>query len=211
MVRRSAFTMIELIFAIVVMSIAIVSLPVMTQTTDENIEESIVQEAIFASQAIINESIAYYWDENSLADQYISGDPYSRVIDTTGTSCIGTPHKRIGHINRQCVSSSSIPVTNATVGPVINNFDAQYNNRQILRNTAAATAYATYKDNYTATATVRQCTNGAGCTQFGLNPFDNDLKEIAFDINDGNGNLIIRLRGYSANIGEVAIAKKVIP
>lgn len=211
MVTRLAFTMIELIFAIVVMSIAIVSLPVMTQTTDKNIEGSIVQEAIFASQAIINESMAYYWDENSLADQYISGDSYSRVIDTNGTSCTGIPNKRAGHINRKCVSSSTIPVTNSTLGPVINYFDTQYNNTQILRNTSSTTAYATYKDDYNATATVRQCTNGAGCTQFGLNTFDNDLKEVTLDINDGDGNLIIRLRGYSANIGEVEIQTKVIP
>jgi Tfp pilus assembly protein PilV len=209
MVRRFAFTMIELIFAIVVIAIAVVSLPVMTQTTDKGIESNIVQEAIFASQAIINESIAYYWDENSLADQYISGDSFSRVIDTTGTSCTGFPNQRPGHINRRCVSVSTIPVTNAAVGPVINYFDAQYNNKQILRNTSSTTAYATYKDLYTATATVTQCS--AGCTQFGLNTVEPDLKEIAFDINDGSGNLIIKLRGYSANIGEVDVATRTLP
>ena len=45
--KRFGFTMIELIFAIVIIAISVMSLPMMTQVTNKGLEESLVQEAIF--------------------------------------------------------------------------------------------------------------------------------------------------------------------
>ncbi|MFT7860824.1 MAG: type II secretion system protein [Sulfurimonas sp.] len=207
MVRRTAFTMIELIFAIVIMGIAVVSLPVMTQTTDKNVEASIVQEAIFASETILNEAMAYYWDENSQYDESTSGD-LSRVINTAG--CIaGTPNKRIGHVNRRCLSDiTAIGVANNNaVDNTLDYLENYWNNRDVITGIASA---GTYKDDnpYKATVTVTQC-DGGGCVDFGtLN--NADIKEIEVVIQQ-DGAIITLLRGYSANIGDVEIAKRILP
>jgi prepilin-type N-terminal cleavage/methylation domain-containing protein len=57
--HRLAFTMIELIFAIVIIAISVMSLPMMTQVTSAGIERNLVQEAIFASVAEINLATTY--------------------------------------------------------------------------------------------------------------------------------------------------------
>lgn len=207
MVRRSAFTLIELIFAIVVIAISVVSLPVMTQRTDANIEAGIIQEAIFASQAVVNESMGYYWDTNTLYDSLTSDA--SRVIDINGISCTGA--KRVGHITRKCVSDSSVGVRNNTgiiAAQAVENLVTNYNDRAILRGLSSTTAYATYKENYKAKATIKHCTDTGGCIAFGENSYDDDLKEVSFDIKKNDGEVVVRLRYYIANIGEPTIGKR---
>lgn len=212
MVRRSAFTLIELIFAIVVIAIAVVSLPVMTQRTDANIEAGIIQEAIFASQSVVNESMGYYWDTNTLYDSLTSDA--SRVIDTNGISCTNVAvgiRQRLGHITRQCVSDSSVPVRNNTgiiAAQAVENLATNYNDRSILRGLSATTAYATYKENYKAKATIKHCIDGGGCIAFGQNGYDDDLKEVSFDIKKNDGEVVVKLRYYIANIGEPTISKR---
>jgi len=206
-VRRTAFTMIELIFAIVVIAIAVVSLPVMTQTTDKNTESSIIQEAIFASETIFNEGVANYWDHNSQFDANTSGK-LSRVINT-GNCVAGTPNKNPGHINRRCLSDiTAIGVSNDNTDTnTLDYLGSYWNNRNIIRGSVASAE--TYKDDipYKATVTVTDC-GGGGCVNFGAanNP---DIKQIAIDIKQ-NGKTITLIRGYSANIGDVAIAKRIL-
>lgn len=209
MVKRLAFTMIELIFAIVIISIAVVSLPVMTQTTDKNLEANIVQEAIFASEAVINESIAYYWDGNSQFDQNISGG-LSRVINTG--DCNATTGKRPGHVKRQCLSNNLItPADSPAFTNAMDFLSTVYIGTSIFLNNSSTTAYATYKQNYTATATINRCVNAGDCTALDqTTPTDRDLKEIRFDISDNTG-IIVQLRAYSANIGEVTVESEVMP
>jgi len=108
--KRLAFTMIELIFAIVIISIAVVSLPVMTKITEKGIEESILQEAIFAASAELMGVSTGYWDERSMDDIDVSY--MSRVINiTTGVNdCNTSTHLRPGHIaqplHRRCLYAS---------------------------------------------------------------------------------------------------------
>ena len=114
--KKSAFTLIELIFAIVIIAISVMSLPMMTQATSKGIEANIVQEVIFATGAILNESTTYYWDTQSMDDNETS--LYSRVINmgTATDYCVGgIPNKRIGHINRQCLDDNNVTAPN-TVG-----------------------------------------------------------------------------------------------
>jgi prepilin-type N-terminal cleavage/methylation domain-containing protein len=211
--RRYAFTMIELIFAIVVISIAIVSLPVMTQRTDKTIEANIVQEAIFAAGTVITEGFAFYWDTSSQYDQNVSAG-YSRVIDTSGTSCSNASgtNRRPGHINRQCLISSAItPLDDNTSYVGLDYLETLNNGTSIILNNTSTTAYATYKSDYNATARVTRCVNVGDCTPF--NPSqttDIDLKEISYDISDDSG-VIIKLRAYSSNIGEIEPAHRILP
>lgn len=212
MVRRYAFTMVELIFAIVVISIAVVSLPVMTQTIDKNTESSIVQEAIFASETVLNESTAKYWDKNSQNDANNTAGLLSRVIRTSLNDCnLTLPNRRVGHINRRCLSDLTVGVSNDAAAPyTIDNMATEWNNNDII---LLSPSGAAYKADYTATATITQCTTigGTGCILFGNISPNPDLKEISLVITDQNTNPIIRVRTYSANIGDVEISKRVLP
>lgn len=211
MVRRTAFTLIELIFAIVVIGIAVVSLPVMTQTTDRGLEGNVIQEGIFASATAINEAMANYWDINSQYDANISGG-LSRVIETANSNCnTGFPNRSTGHVNRRCLSDLTIGVANdITAASTLDNLEQVWNNTNIILNNDASTAYATYKSGYYATADVTDCSAG-GCIQFGNIANNSSLKEIAFTIKNSDGDTIVLLRAYSANIGDTDIVKKVLP
>lgn len=207
LLQKSAFTMIELIFAIVVIAISVISLPMMMQTTSKGIESNIVQEAIFATGAILNESTTYYWDKHSMDDANVSNG-YSRVVNTGGCLGGGIPYKRVGHINRQCLDNNATTPDNIGDNTSIEWAQNTYNNLQILTGAAAA---ASYKDSYSATATVTTCKTGNTFTQFGLEANNPNLKEIQIKVTiTGSADTLILLRAYTANIGEVAPESKVL-
>ncbi len=208
--KKSAFTLIELIFAIVIIAISVMSLPMMTQATSKGIEANIVQEVIFATGAILNESTTYYWDTSSMEDTNSSGG-YSRVINTTVggiDECLGggAPYRRVGHINRQCLDDNTTIQDSIGDSDSIEQAETDYSNDLILRGNAAA---ATYKDSYSATATVNSCKDG-GCVQFGQENNNTNLKEIEIQVTPtGSANVLVILRAYVANIGEVEPEKRV--
>lgn len=107
MVKRHGFTLIELIFAILIMSIIVFSIPTMTQINAKASEGSISQEAVFAGSAKLLQTLSFPWDENSSDIELIlegatvlSGVvdiPAGRVsLDYNATQC------RPGLINRFC-------------------------------------------------------------------------------------------------------------
>lgn len=203
---RQAFTLIELIFAIVVIAISIVSLPMMTQSTLKGIDVNILQETIFATGAILNESTTYYWDMHSMDDALTTAGGYSRVVNTGGCLGAAAPYKRIGHINRQCLDNNATVPNNVGDTTSIEWAANTYNNLEILTGNAAR---ETYKNSYSATVTVTRCT--AGCVQFGLEANNPNLKELTIDVKrTDQAGTVVELHAYTANIGEVAIASKIL-
>ncbi len=215
--QRFAFTMIELIFAIVIIAISIMSLPMMTQVTSSAMEKNLVQEAIFASVAEINLATTYVWDENSLIDANDSStaeNDLSRVLNLTAT-CIPTGItvrgveiiKKTGHVNRRCIN---------------NNLTARYTGTDYLYALEASkhpsstiyigdsTSSEGYKQNYNSVLDVENC-DSANCIDFGLEANNIDLKEITVTVQNDNNETVTLLRTYSANIGEVAYANEVLP
>lgn len=107
MVKRSAFTLIELIFAIVIMSIIVFSIPTMTQINAKASEGSISQEAVFAGSAKLLQVLSFPWDENSTdIEQILEGATVlSGVVDIPGgrTSLdFNATQCRPGLVNRFC-------------------------------------------------------------------------------------------------------------
>lgn len=192
MVRRLrhsfGFTMIELIFAIVVIAISVMSLPMMTQVTNQGIEESLIQEAVFASSAELMGATAGYWDGNSMED--INESSLSRVIDLS-LDCNATSRLRPGHINqpyhRRCLDNPLATAANAGAGTL----DAmvQVNQAIFLNPNPEATGY---KASYTSDISVVR--NG-------------HIKTITSTIKN-NGNIVTVLRAQSANIGEIDYFKR---
>jgi len=180
---KTAFTMIELIFAIVIIAIAVLSLPMITRVTSEAIDDNLVQEAIFAGAAELMNATAGYWDENSMED--IDTSHLSRVIDINN-NCNLTTRQKPGHIGRRCLDSNTTDANNTAGGTVIDLDDAVKNNALFTNNITNA---AGYKRAYQSSITIDNTANP-------------DIKIITSVISDVDG-IITRLTIHSANIGEI--------
>ena len=210
MVRRSAFTMIELVFAIVIIAISVISLPRMTQAVSTGIEGNIVQEAIFAASTELNQAVAASWDENSLVET--GANSLARVIDNGNcedNSSLSTYRQKPGHINqpyhRRCLdaNATTIGVSNATT-TAINALDDYAKVDGNLSN--ASVNQAGYKFAYTTTVAVFHNAVTANSVIFDGNP-NNDMKKITVTVSN-NGVPVTSLTTYSANIGEVDYYKR---
>ena len=202
MVKRSAFTFIELIFAIVIIAISVMSLPTMIQSTSDGIEGNLVQEAIFIASTELNQAVAANWDENSLVET--GANSLARVIDNG--SCennSSSPRYRLkpGHVtqryHRRCLDSNTTGVSSATDTAV----DAleDFAGPKTLVN--AGGSQSGYKYTYSTLVTVT--------TNADFNGTNSDIKMIEANISNANtGGLLTSLKTYSANIGEVDYYKR---
>lgn len=73
---RSAFTMIELVFAIVIIGMVAISIPTIMVNNSKNVETNLMQEAILIVATKTGQILTYPWDENSR-------DPLSGILATT--------------------------------------------------------------------------------------------------------------------------------
>jgi competence protein ComGC len=191
--HRLAFTLVELIFAIVIIAMTVLSLPIMTQVTQKGIESSVVQEAIFAASAELMSATTYYWDANSLTD--VNSSHLTRVIDVAN-DCNATTNLRPGHISqplhRRCLDNNGVGVDIAGVDGLES---AIVTNSDMFLDTGGAllgTDTTGYKHIYKSTITVTQLAGNM------------NIKEINSTIEEDDGTtVIVRLRALSANIGEV--------
>jgi len=201
-VRRSAFTFLELIFAIVIIAISVISLPTMIQSTSDGVEGNLVQEAIFAASTQLNQAVAANWDENSLVET--GPGSLARVIDdgSCQNNSLSLRYRlKVGHIaepyHRRCLDSNLIGVSSATVTAV----DAleDFGGNQVLLNNSGSQAGYKYTYNININITPNASFNGANA----------DIKLIQANISDvDSGTLLTSLRTYSANIGEVDYYKR---
>jgi len=200
-VVRVAFTMIELIFAIVIIGITVISLPMMTQATSKGIEDNLVQEAIFAASAELNLAVTAHWDENSIEPG--STDTLARVINTG--LCNNITKLRPGHISqplhRRCLDSSATPIASSNTGAVDALEDAAHGSKNIF--TTTITDQAGYKKKYNSVVTVTPSAIFDGAN-------NQNMKKITVTIFDTEipPNIVTVLNTYSANIGEVDYYKR---
>ncbi len=193
--HRLAFTMIELIFAIVIIGIAVLSLPVMIQINSKGIESNIVQEAIFAASSQLMAASSGYWDVVSMNDNSVSH--ISRVLNIGG-DC-NSDRLRPGHIeqplHRRCLDADTVP-SNSSDNIYQNLDNAVVTDENLLIDTTtgtSATASAKgYKKLYT--------------SSISINITDN-IKKVTSTIKDG-GNTVVVLKLLSANIGEIDYYKR---
>lgn len=199
MVKHAAFTLIELIFAIVIVAISVVSLPMMNQAISKGIDSNLVQEAIFASATQISEALGAHWDENSLEP----GEPFSlaRVIDSGLVVCnndnTDARFRRMqGHINqplhRKCLNNPLTPPSAVDVADV-DSLDDMIDDRDLFKNDEQNAKG--YKEKYTTALTVTRPSN--------FNGNNANIKLLEVIVKDSGGKPITKLKAYSANIGEV--------
>ncbi len=96
-ILRPAIAMIELIFAIVIMGIVLMSAPMLISTATQSTFVALQQEGINEAASRVNMIMGYAWDEQNTQDNYIfpilhvtSGDP---AFDESGYTArrVGTP------------------------------------------------------------------------------------------------------------------------
>lgn len=213
MVRKYAFTLIELIFAIVIIGISVISLPMMTNVNSKGIENNLVQEAIFASATKLNNIVTYRWDENSL-DPTITNQ-MSQIINSGGTDC-NTSGQRPGVIlqplHRKCLNDVSVrPTTVANLGTDTGESDSSLYDDidDLIETDANLTSGFGGRDSYKGdNATYYKSTISVGYASFGtITTSEQNIKEINSTIRRGTTDITI-LRTYSANIGEVDYYKR---
>ena len=195
MVRRPAFTLIELIFAIVIIAITVVSLPMMNQAIAKGISGNIVQEAIFAAAGELNEAVTANWDENSTEPDTAA---YARVIETTGL-CDSSTRLMPGHImqplHRRCLESNTTRPANTIISDVNALNDMAHGANPIFLNYTQESAG--YKDNYQSILTVSKDAS------FGVLTDNASIKKISIEIMNSSNKTIVKLTTYSFDIGEI--------
>jgi hypothetical protein len=95
---RPAIAMIELIFAIVIMGIAMMSAPMLISSASKSTYVALQQEGINEAASRINMIMGYAWDENNTDDRYTppilhvtSGNGDLNMTDIITARRIGTP------------------------------------------------------------------------------------------------------------------------
>ena len=199
--------MIELIFAIVIIGITVVSLPMMNQAISKGIDSNLQQEAIFAASTKLNEAVTAFWDENSVE----SISALSKVIDTlndcNNTSSSPRYRLRPGHVNqplhRRCLDSTLVGISNNSINGnvfALEDIAATGTTTLFISTAGSTTNAASYKEDYNSTVTVTQNVSFGGAS-------NSYMKMIQVSITSG-ADTITSLRAYSANIGEIDYLKK---
>lgn len=220
---RSAFTMIELIFAIVIVGITLLTIPMMIQTNNKALERSFVGEAIFLTSAVAAGASTLVWDDRSVLD---TGNPdvyiLSKILDTGTLAGVGTggynrtsltSNLRVGGLNqsrhRQFIDY------NDTAGAPTNGltYPAQTGTESMTLNfDASAADIAGYKYDYNVTGTRSYVADNAGVlgtTATGVSNLKMIEITIPMEFNpDVAEHYNVVLRAYTANIGEVDYEKR---
>ncbi len=212
---RSATSMIELVFAIVIMGIAVMSLPLILTQVQNNNAFAMQQESILAAKAKIGDILTYEWDENS----YDSNASHSFVLDTTNgdgelNATVGTP-RRVGHVDTDYRRKFFPVATNASAigadGGDLDDVDDFNGISNPLTVTAGEGAGALdYIFDLNLTTTVNYSDDNATYSNSPLNGFalnfanapatPTNIKVISVTVTGGEQN--ITLRAFTCNIGE---------
>ena len=99
LLNRTAMAMIELIFAIVVMGIVMLSAPMLISTAANSTSVALQQEGIHESAARVNMILTYAWDEND-TNTTVCGNTIPPILRVTGGDSeldpVGTTARRLG-------------------------------------------------------------------------------------------------------------------
>ena len=220
---RKAASMLELVIAIVVMGIAVMTLPlILTQSQNSN-ALALQQEVILATKTKLGYILAYEWDANS----YDANASVSRVLNTTNSASAdsdfnATTTRRIGHVsadNRRRLRddmASPTPSGSASWGNAALLDMDDFHNK--VEHTTVVAADMDYVFNLELNSSVTYINDSALYTNQDINfTFDasstpanpTNIKMITVRTKDTSNNVNIVLRAFASNIGESGITKKV--
>ena len=219
---RYAFSMIELIFAIVVIAVVMLTIPMMIGVNNKGLEVNTNQEAIFLVSAVLSETTALLWDANSLggaSDQAVS---LSKILDLNATAADdnfdrwntnthaldteGNYNTRKGgleeNLHRQFFSSYTAPSQGIAELNISQTFDTTETGEALgFKNQYTITASRYYVPDIIPTGTTPYVfTSVPGTTKSNVK-----LTKVAITT---DGVEVVVLRAYTCNIGEIDFAKR---
>jgi len=225
---RQAFTMIELIFAIVIIAVVMLTIPTMIQVNNKALEGNVAQEAIFLVSAILSETTTYVWDDASL-DNTGGGIVTSKILDRSTTPVVytaGTPNTYYGRKD----INSTIRIGGLEQDMHRRFFDLNSSGTGIVPDGTAVTVSLSnpssdltgYKADFNVTAsrvyvadTPPTIVSGVGTFDFttastGVSNMKMTDVVIQKPVSDTNSTLVnvAKLRAYTTNVGEVDYAKR---
>lgn len=229
---RYAFTMIELIFALVVMSIVFISLPMILINNSSSLEDNLIQESIFLTSTKMSQVLTFQWD-NTSSETNTSLISTSDVVDVTNGHALldrNNSDYRIGHFaedkHRRMTPIGTPRVATAVLGTEIANVydDVDDFDGLVDTNIMDTTSGTGYKKRYRADVNVTYISdnnflNGTNYDDnnitFVLSPnpvgASTNLKviEVSIDQNNSDGwARTLLLRSFVANIGETDYFKR---
>jgi hypothetical protein len=224
--------MIELIFALVIMGIVFVSLPLILINNSKSLEDNLIQESIFLTSSKITHIMGLQWDHNS-SEFGVGTLAASDVVDV---SILGAPALnrnfsdfRVGHFQEdkhRRMTPAGTPRSATAIGlegAIYDDVDDFHGQNNAALVTGAATSREGYKKAYRTNTTVTYVDDDAGGTFFNGNAVQNfsfttaaaggttNLKMIEVSVdqnNSGDWNTTLLLRAYVANIGETDYHKR---
>lgn len=173
MVRRHAFTLIEVLLALIIIGITVLTVPMIIQVNAKSTEGSLEQEAVFNASAKLLQTLSFPWDENATNAELAGegADVLAGVVnipqngDTAPSLDVTLIKDRPGLVSRktrrdgfgQEVDVSNLGNDNPSVlVQGIDDFNGQASN--VLNdkgiNSAVIDTAAGYKTDYTMTTTV---------------------------------------------------------
>ena len=221
---KKAMSMIELVFAIVIMGIVVMSLPlVLTQVQNSN-SFALRQEVILSIKSKLSYILAYQWDQNT----YDTTADIERVLNIpasadTDTDFNTTTTRRKGHIladgRRRLwddlrASTTKANFTTDTVNDDIDDFDGKSETKTI---TALDDFIFNVELNSTTTYIKDTLSNGMYSTSnaitFIFNPDNNttnrtNIKMISVTATANGIENPMSMYAFSSNIGQSKVAKK---
>lgn len=199
--NRLAFTLIEVLFAIMIMGITMVSVPVIMNSNAKGFDATIIQEAIFAASAELNQVLALSWDENSIENNNTTA---TRVINPG--DCNNDTKLRPGHINqplhRRCLdNNATTPSGLGSDGGDLDDIDDINRTKKdmFLNDSTTSTGY---KHAYQSEFSIAYGDIGD------VNATSQNAKLIVITVRDDQNTIVTVLRSYTLNIGEVDFHKR---
>ncbi len=218
---KKAFSMIELVISIVVMGMAMMTLPLMLTRIQENSSFAMQQEAILMARTRIGNIITYPWDEHSTDSSFNVA-----VLDTDSLNykrIDSNNARRLGHVEQDKRRKFFTDETNATtigedelneIPDDIDDFDDK--NGTLQGDKYSAFGYKTSEGNMNISASVKYISD-TPATPFNFDTTGisgtgtTNIKMIQIDLNnsllDGN----ITLRAFSSNIGANQLLRRTFP
>jgi hypothetical protein len=114
-VKRGGFSLVELVFSIIVIAIALMTVPLMLGQSSQSNQYALMQESILAARTKMGNILSFRWDENA-AD---ANGSVVRVLDVAnGASALdrNTTFRRKGHIEEDYRRRMTDSEVNASLG-----------------------------------------------------------------------------------------------
>lgn len=224
--KRSGFSLVELVLSIVVIAISLMTVPLMLSQGAKSNQFALMQESILAARTKMGNILSFKWDENATD----SNGSVVRVLDVTGGDSqldrnITKVNRRIGHIvedrRRRMTDTTVLASLGIEVAGVFDDIDDFDGDSAIVAATGATGVKGKfdYLDNdLNLTTSVVYISDDANYSQqsitFDFNVSDTsvqstNIKMVELNATSTNSDFPFVFRIFSSNIGQSKLYERV--